>query len=211
MSKFYSANVFKLHYPPKRKSIKKSKSPLLVTISDPELACLRDALNFLSDKPAPSSQSCSENETTYLTDYSEWVSIGINLKSLGVVGYEVWDSFSKRFDDYDEAQVLTKWASFKNPVTDYTEILKKAKYHGWAEHVVEEGSDKTNLEAYVFRLSDLDGKPVPKQEYFMPEYIPIGVPAGLYADGGVGKSLVAQQLMTCAASGSEFFGHELKQ
>jgi RecA-family ATPase len=48
----------------------------------------------------------------------------------------------------------------------------------------------------------LKGLKVPDRQWIVPEWIPGGVVTGLYGDGGLGKSLVAQQLQTAMALGS---------
>jgi len=40
----------------------------------------------------------------------------------------------------------------------------------------------------------------------VPAWIPAGVVTGLYGDGGLGKSLLAQKLQTCAALGRRWIG-----
>lgn len=48
--------------------------------------------------------------------------------------------------------------------------------------------------------------PAPLREWLVPDWIPIGYVTGLYGDGGVGKSLLSQQLMTCVSLGLPFLG-----
>ena len=210
MGHVYCADEFKQHILPKRKGASLPKETLLTTITDGKLESLRSALTYLSGTLVSSTEISTGGNETYSTNYSEWIKTGINLKTLGPIGYELWDEFSKPFVDYDPAQVAEKWGTFTDPDTDYLSVLRKAKFHGWSEQTPYEDSDKIDLEDSVFHISDLDGKPVPKQKYLMQGFIPIGAPTGLYANGGVGKSLFAQMLMTCVASGNEIFGLELK-
>lgn len=49
-------------------------------------------------------------------------------------------------------------------------------------------------------------KPIPEREWLVPNWIPFLTVTGLYGDGGVGKSLLAQQLMTAAAIGKPWIG-----
>ena len=51
--------------------------------------------------------------------------------------------------------------------------------------------------------------PVPEREWLVRDWIPIGVTTGLYGDGGVGKTLLAQQLMTSCATGTPWCGVEV--
>jgi RecA-family ATPase len=50
------------------------------------------------------------------------------------------------------------------------------------------------------------GMDPPPRSWIVPEWIPFGVVTGLYGDGGVGKSLIAQQLQTATALGSAWLG-----
>ena len=51
-------------------------------------------------------------------------------------------------------------------------------------------------------------KPAPARRWIIPDWIPRGVVTGLYGDGGVGKSLLAQQLLTCTAMTLPWLGLE---
>lgn len=46
----------------------------------------------------------------------------------------------------------------------------------------------------------------PPREYFLDNWLPIGVGAGLYGAGGTGKSLIIQQMQSCGAVGKPFLG-----
>jgi RecA-family ATPase len=50
------------------------------------------------------------------------------------------------------------------------------------------------------------GRTPPPRLWIVPQWIPYGVVTGLYGDGGVGKSLMAQQLQTGTALGSVWLG-----
>ena len=54
-----------------------------------------------------------------------------------------------------------------------------------------------------------DNEPPPR-EWVLDQWIPRGYVTGLYGAGGTGKSLLAQQLMTCMAAGLKFLGIETK-
>lgn len=57
----------------------------------------------------------------------------------------------------------------------------------------------------------LDGKPVPPRRWVVEDWIPEGECHMLSGDGGVGKSLLAQQMMTCAAAGVPWLGRRVRQ
>lgn len=50
--------------------------------------------------------------------------------------------------------------------------------------------------------------PAPARRWIVPDWIPRGVVTGLYGDGGIGKSLLAQQLLTCTAMTLPWLGLE---
>lgn len=52
-------------------------------------------------------------------------------------------------------------------------------------------------------------KPVPERRWLWKDWIPIGAVTALYGDGGTGKSLLAQQLMTCCAADRLFLGFDV--
>ncbi len=49
-------------------------------------------------------------------------------------------------------------------------------------------------------------QPVPVRQWLLPDWIPMRQTTALYGDGGVGKTLLAQQLATAVASGRGFLG-----
>lgn len=58
----------------------------------------------------------------------------------------------------------------------------------------------------IFDLAKLDGPAPPDQKWIVPDYIPAGEITLFTGYGGAGKSLLAQQLSTCIASGAELLG-----
>ncbi|MFP3020234.1 MAG: AAA family ATPase [Wolbachia sp.] len=51
----------------------------------------------------------------------------------------------------------------------------------------------------------------PERKWIIKDWLPVGSVTALYGDGGVGKSLLAQQLMTAAAAGKPWLGIDLEQ
>ena len=52
--------------------------------------------------------------------------------------------------------------------------------------------------------------PAPLREWLVQDWIPLGTVTGLYADGGVGKSLLMQQLLTSTACGLPWLGMDVR-
>ena len=72
-----------------------------------------------------------------------------------------------------------------------------------------------NPNGYVEKLRytdpiTLQGKEIPTRDWVVPGWVPWGQVTMLGGDGGVGKSLVAQQLMTSCAIGSKWLGLDVK-
>jgi len=60
----------------------------------------------------------------------------------------------------------------------------------------------------VMRPNTLQNLTVPERQWLVSDWIPVGQTTSLYGDGGTGKSLLAQQLMTAAAVGKDWLGLE---
>ena len=56
-------------------------------------------------------------------------------------------------------------------------------------------------------FSRLDSEPPPERDWAVDQWIPRGSPTALYGRGGVGKSLLAQQIGTSVGTGERLFGH----
>jgi len=87
----------------------------------------------------------------------------------------------------------------------------------WKKHLIENGEAKTlrTDAADTANISDNNivaispcnwqGRP-PKRQWLIDGWLPRGYVTALYGDGGVGKSLLAQQLVTALSIGREFLG-----
>ena len=62
----------------------------------------------------------------------------------------------------------------------------------------------------ITRPVDLEGITVPERRWILPDWLPVGHTTGLYGDGGTGKSLLSQQLMTHTATGRPFLGMDVE-
>lgn len=69
-----------------------------------------------------------------------------------------------------------------------------------------------SLEAgFVVDPSQLEGRVIPPREWLVDGLIPHGTVSLLSGDGGLGKSLLMQQLMTSAATGQDWLGMSVKK
>lgn len=60
-------------------------------------------------------------------------------------------------------------------------------------------------------LAAMSGDNIPERRWVINEWVPEGYVHMLSGDGGVGKSLLAQQMMTCAATGMPWMGKPVRQ
>jgi hypothetical protein len=59
--------------------------------------------------------------------------------------------------------------------------------------------------------SEWSGLEIPRREWLIKDWVPLNQTTMLNGDGGIGKSLLLQQLQTCVATGTDFFGTDVKQ
>jgi hypothetical protein len=90
------------------------------------------------------------------------------------------------------------------------EATRRASDHPRAEA---NGHDKsagtTETEPTTWRALDLpsfEGIPVPERRWIVPNWLPVRVVTLCYADGGIGKTLLALQLMAATALSSNWCG-----
>lgn len=56
-----------------------------------------------------------------------------------------------------------------------------------------------------------EGQPIPEREWLVDNLIPFGEVVGLYGEGGLGKSLLAQQLCVSCSTGTPFLGRKTRR
>ncbi len=69
-------------------------------------------------------------------------------------------------------------------------------------------TDPTPQTLYVPTLQD---RPIPERQWIVEDWIPKSYVTGLSGDGGIGKTLLGQQLLTCVAAGLSFLGVKTAQ
>lgn len=62
-----------------------------------------------------------------------------------------------------------------------------------------------------FHVSELEGLDIPEPDMVVEEFMRNRVVTSLYGDGGIGKSLLSQQLQTCVEHNLKWLGREVKQ
>jgi len=64
---------------------------------------------------------------------------------------------------------------------------------------------------HIINPIDLADLPIPDREWIVEDWLPVGTVTALYGDGGVGKTLLAQQLMASTAMGCHWCGWPVMQ
>lgn len=67
-------------------------------------------------------------------------------------------------------------------------------------------AEDVGVEDLLFDPTGLDGVEIPAQRWLVQDWLPVGYVTALYGDGGVGKTLLAQQLATATAAGKPWLG-----
>lgn len=104
---------------------------------------------------------------------------------------------------YNEANVVPAWDSIR---------LKKMIDGIWQKHVEKNGERKeVNEEIKIEAIDPTSWVGVPpERQWLIEDWLPRGYVTALYGDGGVGKSLLAQQLITALSIGGTFLNKQLK-
>ena len=152
--------------------------------------------------------------------YDDWVRMAMSIKgAVGDEGYELWHRWSKRSDKYDDQETDRVWYSIKDVKrVGAGSIFYMAKENGFdiGEFRREEKKDpvvvdqKTGLPAGMYRASEVTG-PVPEREWLLDQWFPKKAVGLLFGQGGVGKTLLVQQLANCIADGEPFMGIQTRK
>lgn len=106
---------------------------------------------------------------------------------------------------YNIANVIPSWPQHR---------LKALVDGLWTKHIKECGDIKATNTTIDDKIEGIDpskwyGLP-PERQWLIDDWLPRGYVTALYGDGGVGKSLLTQQLITALATGKSFLGKEIK-
>ena len=81
-------------------------------------------------------------------------------------------------------------------------VHRERRQDGGRENVVEQVRPPLPLVRFV----EWQDRIIPERRWIIPSWMPLGHVTALYGDGGLGKSLLAQQLMTACATGRPWLG-----
>ena len=143
-------------------------------------------------------------------EYNEWLAVLMSLHfALSSDGLALATEWSQKGKKYATGEVQGKFNSFNresaNPRTLGTLFNIADKYKAGA------GKLDTIAPLKIMNPADLEGKPVPQQEWIVDSWIPRKTVTSLYGDGGTGKSLLALQLAASMAIGKDFLGLKTAQ
>jgi hypothetical protein len=150
--------------------------------------------------------------------YDDWISTLHALKgALGNdAGRDLAHCWSRRSDKYDESETDRAW----NSITQVRHIGAGSIFHWASAHGFDlkalrtpqhEGPKDVAREeefdplAGIMRASDIRG-PVPQRNWMLDQWFPARAVSLLFGPGGVGKTLLVQQLANCVATGQPFMG-----
>jgi RecA-family ATPase len=75
----------------------------------------------------------------------------------------------------------------------------------------EVGDDEIDARPPVIDPREWAGQPLPERQWLVEDWIPLNYVTALYGDGGVGKTLLAHQLLTAVATGGEWLGMPVRR
>lgn len=154
--------------------------------------------------------------------YDDWVNTLHAIKgAIGEDGCELAHRWSQRSNKYDEAMTDRTWNSIKNVKSiGAGSIYHWASGHGFNINEMREEQrprpdqlekiEDAAMDNSLLRASEIRG-PVPPREWLLDQWFPTKAVSALFGQGGVGKTLLTQQLANCVAMGKPFLGIETRR
>lgn len=167
-----------------------------------------------------------------ITDYSDWITMCAAIKAAlngDEAHYAVFETWNLQHPGNSREEIRQKWDSLQPPYrvgADYLyNAAANAGWTGYAQAVFtalgpmsaddQAANDNTGGARHRRQLAledewespaDWVGIPTPPRRWLVPDWLPLGHVTALFGPGGVGKSLLAQQLVSAVASGRAFLG-----
>ena len=92
------------------------------------------------------------------------------------------------------------------PAEDYGELAQVD-----TSQLIDSLKGETQVELSLICAADWAGEPTPEREWLVPDWMPMRQTTALYAKGGTGKTLAAQQLLTAVSTGGEWMGLKVRK
>jgi RecA-family ATPase len=153
------------------------------------------------------------------SDYNDWIKVGMALHHNDKGHIDLWDEWSAKGHKYEGFNNIEKhWNSFgasANPVT-VGSIIHYAEAGGYvpsAAVVIVNKSTQNKDDFFHGTSITLDDmiNPPPPREYYITGFLAEGIVTIIGGEGGIGKSRFALQMAISLASGSSFFGYDIKR
>ena len=106
-----------------------------------------------------------------------------------------------------DGKVLPLNLAGRTAATDAIEAARKMAQE--VDDIAADGGGTTKKQYQPLKLIEphkLHGAPIPEREWGVQDWLPIGCVTGNWGDGGTGKTLLSQQLMTSCATGKPWLG-----
>ena len=156
--------------------------------------------------------------------YDDWVYVAHAIKgSCGEDGNDLFHKWSQTSAKYEPAETERLWKSIGTVTTiGAGSVFYMAQQNGYDATQNTFGPTDLNsvaaqpadVEAVVgdgsFTAASVSG-PLPEREWVLDKWLPYKSVGMLFGAGGIGKSLLMQQLGNCVAEGRHFMGIETKQ
>ena len=149
-------------------------------------------------------------------DWEGWNRVGMAIWAATAgceAGRDAWHAWSKRHPDYDAAATDARWLHYPaHPPTTIGAgtLFTMARDHGWRRDkpgtADEPKQSRPASSLTIINPASLAGTQPPAREWIVPGWLPVGAVTLCYGDGGTGKTLMAQQLMTSCATGGHWIG-----
>jgi len=152
-------------------------------------------------------------------DRTQWVDMGLALKTLGDCGRTLWLEWSQTSDKYDPLDAADKWESFKPKDISYQSVFVKAQGAGWVNpksHTTASHADfpdlvgQTKADSQRYKLLGAnDLRNLPPLAWRVRGVLPAVGLAGLYGPSASGKSFLALDMAAAIAEGRNWFGRRV--
>lgn len=159
-------------------------------------------------------------------DRDLWIKMGHALKTIGDVGLDLWDEWSRRSAKYRADEIVMRWFGFKPADITYRSVFSVAQAGGWinprsnaakvAQMYQFPTSDTVDPETgevlpdeaarpIFTQVSDLlaDIKPV---AWLIENYLEMDALSMMFGPSGGGKSFVVVDMACCIATGTPWHG-----